>query len=402
MTGRVFLPAVLGGGVWAATGVLALEPGQVRINIGTESRQASAGVVGLVRDEYGGRMLRHLDGINVVTFEISRAAFQRLRKPGGLRGLSDFVELDQRARIPEDLEFAEVRGQEPGSAGSPDDPGFPSQWGVECVDLRAAWDRFGYPALSVRVAILDTGVDTDHPDLVDRLVLEDAWDFVNEDPSPEDDHGHGTHCAGIAAAASDNGEGIAGVVGAQVLPVKVLDRDGSGYWSDVAAGIDWAVAHGAHVISLSLGGGYDSSVKRAVDAALEAGVLVFAAAGNHGTSVPNYPASLTSAIGVGALRSCEKLALYSARGFGDHEVKGNVEIVAPGSDIYSTWLGGSYASLSGTSMATPMAAGIGAGFMAITGRSAGRVRLLIQRTADPLGADSKFGYGRIDAWPLVD
>lgn len=278
---------------------------------------------------------------------------------------------------------------------TPNDPDFSSrQWGPQKVQAPEAWD-VTRGSSSTRIAIVDTGVQYDHPDLAGKVVR--GYDFVDDDSDPYDGNGHGTHCAGIAAAVTDNGRGIAGMApNATIYAVRVLDDNGSGTLDDVANGIIHAADNGADVISLSLGSPNDSiTLKEAVNYAWEKGVVVVAAAGNNGSSQPTYPAYYSNAIAVAATDSDETKASFSNYGSW-------VDVAAPGVDIYSTYTGSSYRSLSGTSMATPHVAGL-AGLLDAQGRSASQIRAAIENTADPIsGTGTYWSKGRINAYKAVN
>ena len=211
----------------------------------------------------------------------------------------------------------------------------------------------------------------------------------------DDDNGHGTHVAGTIAAV-DNTVGVVGVAPqASLLAAKVLNRQGSGYLSDVIAGIDYCVQNGAKVVSMSLGSSSDvQALHNAVDAAYADGVLLVAAAGNDYGGAVSYPAAYDSVVAVSATDSNNNLASFS-------NVGPEVELAAPGVSILSTYKDGGYATLSGTSMATPHVSGVAA--LAIQANplmSNVEVRALLQNTADDLGAvgkDNLFGYGLVDA-----
>ncbi|MFC4075689.1 S8 family peptidase [Salinithrix halophila] len=273
---------------------------------------------------------------------------------------------------------------------TPNDPYYSSQqYGPQKVQAPAAWD-ITRSSSSVRIAIIDTGVQANHPDLNGKVVK--GYDYVDRDWDPNDGHGHGTHCAGIAAAATNNRIGIAGMApNASIYAVRVLDNNGSGTLANVASGISHAADNGAQVISLSLGassGG--ASLENAVNYAWNKGSVVVAAAGNNGTSWPNYPAYYNNAIAVAATDSNDRRAYYSTYGSW-------VDVAAPGSSIYSTYKDSRYVSLSGTSMATPHVAGL-AGLLASQGRSASNIRAAIERTADRIwGTGFFWAHGRINA-----
>ncbi len=383
-----------------------LAEGEVRVNVGTSSLSDTREIRRVLEDELGARFVHRLDRLNATTVILREDELARLRRHDAVRRLASYVERDGIATIPDDLVVrpAAARRDGPGSLATPNDPGYGNQWGMPCIDVERAWGRYGFEERAVTVAIIDTGTDLDHPDLAAHVNTADDYDFVNNDSNANDDNGHGTHTAGIAAAVTNNGLGVAGVINAEILPIKVLDSWGTGWWSDVAAGIDHAVQKGAHVISMSIGGGYDSTVKTACNNAYNAGLLVFGSAGNHGGTYKNYPGAYTSVIGVGSLRTCTQISSFSGRGFGDDTQEGNVEIVAAGEDIYSTYRGGGYSWLSGTSMSCPQAAGVGLGYMAFAppGMTNVQMRHHIQDNADNLGSNSTFGYGRVDAYPFAD
>ncbi len=205
----------------------------------------------------------------------------------------------------------------------------------------------------VKVAILDTGVDIDHPDLQDAIVA--TKDFTGD--GIEDENGHGTHCAGIVGARL-NGVGFVGVAPkVELLIGKVLGNEGSGSFSWISDGIFWAVDQGADIISMSLGGaGSDNELFQAVQYALFYGKYVICAAGNEGSLYQNsigYPGRYGGVLTVASHDSNGNPSGFSSRG-------GEVDVMAPGSEIWSTYKDGGYAELSGTSMATPFVAGLAA------------------------------------------
>jgi thermitase len=287
----------------------------------------------------------------------------------------------------------------------PNDPYYTTQWGLSKIDAPAAWD-LTTGSSAVVIAIVDTGIDLDHEDFSCAGKLTAArWNFVADNSNPDDDNGHGTHVAGIAAACGNNGKGIAGVAwGARLMPVKVLDSSGSGYYSDVAAGITYAVDHGARVVNLSLGGiSSDNTLASAVQYAHDHGVLVVAAAGNCAQDgyqcsyIYNpimYPAAYSTVLAVAATDSNDNWASFS-------EYQPYVDVAAPGVDIYSTYNDGDYTFMNGTSMATPHVSGLAALLWSlIPSLTMGQVESIIESTADDLGAPGKddyFGYGRINA-----
>ena len=277
-------------------------------------------------------------------------------------------------------------------------------WGVDRIDAELVWGdsdggsdiiENGNAGDGVKVAIIDTGIDYNHIDLANNYI--GGHDFVNDDTYPMDDHGHGTHCAGIVAA-EDNGIGVIGVAPkAHLYAVKVLGSDGSGYISDIIAGIDWSVEEGMQIISMSLGGDSgNSALEQACINASNAGVLIVAAAGNDGNppargDTVDYPARYGSVIAVAATDINDERAKWSSTGPA-------VEISAPGVSILSTYPENRLATMSGTSMACPHVTGTAALIMASNpSLSNADVRQILSNTADYLGDLSKYGFGLVDA-----
>jgi len=265
--------------------------------------------------------------------------------------------------------------------------------GVNQIKAPAGWGAS--QGLAIKVFILDTGIDSDHPDLVANL--HEGKSFVPTESTTEDYHGHGTHCAGTVAAAI-NGFGVVGVAPyAYLHPVKVLSSTGSGNWSWLIAGIDWVMAKkGLRIISMSLGGVAPAAVKTICDSAYADGILLVAAAGNSGPgdNTVGDPARFDSVIAVSAIDSADVIAAFSSRG-------PQVEIAAPGVNVLSTTRGGAYGGMSGTSMACPHVAGAAAmGWGSHRTVNNKQVRKLLQMTAFNLGApgrDNLYGFGRVDA-----
>ena len=277
----------------------------------------------------------------------------------------------------------------------PNDPRYPEQWHLPSVSAPQAWDTTTGSA-SVTIAVIDTGVDYTHQDLKGKCVA--GYNYVDRNSDPMDDHGHGTHVAGIAAALGNNSTGVAGVDWqARIMPIKVLDAQGSGYDSDVAAGIRYAADHGAEVINMSLGSSeYSYTLDEAVNYAYNKGLTVVAASGNEGSSV-GYPAACDHVIAVGALESNNDLAYFSNRG-------PEQDLTAPGVSILST-LPGDYGKMSGTSMASPVVAGCASLVIAAhPGYSPSQVERALEETATDLGAggfDNEYGYGKVNAYAAV-
>jgi len=263
-------------------------------------------------------------------------------------------------------------------------------WGVDRVDAEVA-HASGETGSGANLAIIDTGIDSDHPDLVGNLG--DGVAFVTARgryAQPwDDDDGHGTHCAGIADAVDDS-NGVVGVAGGTTLhAVKVLDKRGSGYTSDVAAGIEYVADQGWDVGSMSLGASAGTqTLQDACTYAANLGTLLVAAAGNSGGAV-EYPATYDTVVAVSATDENDRLPNWSCRGPA-------VDLAAPGVDIYSTYAGGGYATLSGTSMACPHVSGAAAMLMA-TGQTASQARSTLTSSAEDVGLSSnEQGAGLLD------
>lgn len=279
------------------------------------------------------------------------------------------------------------------TAVPPPDPSQGQQWGLNAVRAPQAWS-YGDASGQV-VAVVDTGVDLTHPDLASALVP--GYDALSGTPGGQDLNGHGTHVAGIIAAVAGNGVGGAGVaLRAKIMPVRVLDASGSGWSSDVAAGITWAVNNGATVINLSFGGTTEDTVlSQSIAYALSKGVPVVAAAGNEGDNgnPVEYPAATPGVLAVGAVDASGAHASFSNTG-------SYVGLVGPGVGIFSTWLGGGYAVLSGTSMAAPFVSGaLAMARAADPTLSPSQLRAVLTSTAADLGTpgvDPVFGAGLVD------
>ncbi|HUR16028.1 MAG TPA: S8 family serine peptidase [Candidatus Limnocylindrales bacterium] len=270
-------------------------------------------------------------------------------------------------------------------AVEPDDPSYPGQWAPAVMGAPSAWAR-STGSNAVTVAVLDTGIDLDHPDLAANLVP--GWNFVADTDNPDDDHGHGTHVAGIIGAAGNNGVGVTGVNwSVSLMPLKVCDAYGSCYLSAEIAALDFAVAHGARIANASFGALNNEypPERDAIKAAGDAGLLYVAAAGNDETdtdTTPFYPADypLANIISVGASAPDDQLAYFSNYG------ATSVDLVAPGLDIVSTFPDG-YTTMSGTSMAAPQVAGAAALVKALHPTwTVQQIRRQLIRSATPVSA----------------
>jgi subtilisin family serine protease len=282
--------------------------------------------------------------------------------------------------------------------GDPNDTYYvANQHDLPLIGVPGAWTlTTGAP--SVVIGLLDTGYEGTHPDLA-AIPIVAPYNARTGTTTVTDVYGHGTHVAGTIAAQANNGIGVAGIApGIRMMPVKVMDNTGQGYWSDFLEGVDWARTHGASIVNLSLGGTLTASQAAAFqptfDAAYNAGVLVVAAAGNNNRNEPFYPASFAHVISVAATTNSDTKASFS--NFGPA-----VDLSAPGYNIYSTYPGGTYKLMSGTSMATPHVVGLAALIRSYHPTyTVDEVETAMEVNAVDLGTpgrDDYFGYGRIQA-----
>jgi subtilisin family serine protease len=336
--------------------------------------------------------------------------------------------------LPEFREISRAPAERDTPVDGPNDPYFVEQWALfnsgqnggkerADIDARAAWAKT-HGSEDVVVAVLDTGVDYTHPDLISNIwirpervaayvdaelgTFNDRYGFnaVDNLSDPMDENGHGTHCAGVIGAEGNNDEGIAGINwNVQIMPLKFLGRGGFGTTKDAIEAINYAVDRkqkgvNVRIISASWGSTqYSKALEDAIRAAGEHGILFVAAAGNSSTDNdkrPHYPSNydLPNVISVAALDNSDLLASFS--NFGSR----SVHVAAPGKDIVSTWLNGSYREASGTSMATPHVAGIAALILAAEpDLSVQELRDRVVKAVDPLdGLKGKFvSGGRINA-----
>ncbi|HET6312958.1 MAG TPA: S8 family serine peptidase [Chloroflexia bacterium] len=277
---------------------------------------------------------------------------------------------------------------------TPNDPGRTQQYAWNNIQAYSAWD-VTQGSSSVVIAIVDTGIQRNHPDLDAKIVA--GYDYVQNDTAPDDGNGHGTHVAGTSAAETNNGIGGAGTCpNCRLMPVRVLDNSGSGTLVNVANGINFAANNGAKSINLSLGGSGSTTLQNAVDNAWNRGAFLACAAGNSNTSstASAYPAAYPNCFAIASTTSSDARSSFSNYGSW-------VEVAAPGSSIYSTWLNSGYNTISGTSMATPHVAGL-AGLLASQGLTNSQIRTRICNTADRIsGTGSLWTCGRINAYRAV-
>lgn len=290
------------------------------------------------------------------------------------------------------LEFAEVDGIV-APVLTTNDTYYSSQWHLPKVNAPAAWDHS--KGSGVVIAILDSGVDGTHPDLASRMVP--GYNFYDNNTNTTDVHGHGTWCAGTAAAIGNNALGVAGVAWeAQIMPVRISDTTGYAYWSTIATGINWAADNGAKVASISYQAHLGSTVSTAAQYFQSKGGVVVNSAGNTGAldSTANSP----YLISVSATDSGDVKTNWST--YGPY-----VDLSAPGTSIYTTARGGGYATVQGTSFSCPITAGTAALMFSVNpSLSPTQIQNILFSTAKDLGAvgyDQYYGYGRVDAGAAV-
>lgn len=279
--------------------------------------------------------------------------------------------------------------------GTSNDPYFVqgSQWHLSKIQAPTAWDTTTGSSTQV-VAVIDSGVRASHPDLVGKVMV--GYDFVANDNDANDENGHGTGVAGTLSPRSNNQIGVCGVAWANpILPVRVLDANGSGNYSAIANGIIYAADRGAKVINLSLGGTSSSrALQDAINYAWNKQCVIVAAAGNNGSNVAFYPAACTNVVAVSATNASDTRPTWS--NFGSY-----VDVSAPGVDILSVYGTDQYAAWNGTSFSSPVASGVVA-LMAAANSTLTNVQLvdLLIKNSDDIGAlgkDVYYGSGRVNA-----
>lgn len=338
----------------------------------------------------GGRIFRDHRTINAVSAELSEESISDLKNDPHVA----YVEADKVITVVEPVPVASSTDQE-----------LLDSWGVKRIGADMAAMK-GITGAGIKVAILDTGIDSNHPDLKDNY--KGGYNFVYDNNDPYDDsrYGHGTHLAGIIAA-RDNGTGVVGVAPeVSIYALKVLNGGLMGSTTDILSAIEWAITNKMQVINMSFGAQMDSQAFRdACDAAFKAGIVLVAAAGNFNQPVVDNPAGFDSVIAVSATAQDDSKAPFSNYG-------AKVELAAPGVAVMSTVPGGGYGLMSGTSQAAPHVSGVAALIISAglkdengDGSLAGEVRQRLVATATDLGVpgrDVYFGYGLVNAVKAVD
>ncbi len=297
-------------------------------------------------------------------------------------------------RSQSDVEFAELDWLFSPDAMTPDDPSYPSQWHLPKIAAPSAWETTTGSS-SVIIAVLDSGVDSSHPDLGSKLVP--GWNIIDNNPDTTDVYGHGTAVAGTAAASSNNTTGVASVAwDCKIMPVRVSYTTGQAPSSAIANGLIWAADHGARVANISYKATTSSTVTSGAQYFYNSGGVVAISAGNYATfdSTPDNPYVLT----VSGTTADDSLASFSDTG-------NNVDLCAPASGILTTNRGGGYGNWSGTSFSAPIVAGAAAMVLSANpGLTASEAQYILRQSADDLGSagwDTSFGAGRVNVSAAV-
>ena len=396
--------------------------GIVLVGLASNTKQT---VVDSLETELNAQAISTMPQLNVIVLQVPaglelEAANQARKKPG-----ITFAEVDYAVSVDDSLLLdTPAILHWLAESSSPDDPYYPQQWSLPKIGAPSAW-KYTTGSPGVLIAVVDSGVQLTHPDLAEKIwtnpgeipgnhqdddgngKVDDVhgWHYYHhytnlgflpaEDANVIDDFGHGTHVAGIAAASTNNQTGISGISwGSRILPVKVLDEWGSGWYSDIAAGIIYAADNGAQIINLSLGGEQPSDLLHsAVDYAHNHGALVIAATGNSGGAVL-YPAAYDPVLAVAATDENDQRPAFS--NFGTQ-----VDLAAPGTNIYSTWYLSNYFTKSGTSMAAPHVSGVAALLWSLkpnlTADAIANALLHSSVDIGPAGVDNYTGWGRLSA-----
>lgn len=333
---------------------------------------------------FGGEKIKDLSSVNGAVVVLPRGASMKLFKEYGVVRVDDDAIVTTMEKPAGTTVAAQVM-----------------PWGIDRIDAELVWPE-GNSAGMIKVGIIDTGISTRHPDLIANV--RGGINTINLMKSWNDDNGHGSHVAGIVGAVN-NTVGVVGTAPAvNLYAVKVLGANGSGYVSDIIEGLDWSIQNGMQVVNMSLGTTADiQSFHDAIIAAKNAGIMLVVAAGNSGGAV-NYPAAYPETIAVSATDVNDSIASFSSRG-------AEVDLTAPGVSIYSTYKGTGYATLSGTSMASPHIAGVAAmvlntsvGISDTNGNGVWDVDEVTKRLKDSAtdlgtaGFDNLYGWGLVNAY----
>ena len=403
------------GGKEGGRGAMEFKAGEIIVKFGEGISQASIQSLFLTE---GVRILDEMGNLGLMLLSVPRG--QELEKIEELKrnSLVEFAEPNYVVRIADPIAI-EPQYSLHAADIIPNDPRYPGQWNLPRIEAPAAWD-ITTGSDKVVIAFVDSGVDLDHPELTDKIWTNTGeiagndfdddgndfkddvhgWDFVNWHGEPQDDHGHGTFVASIAAAETNNDLGMAGVSwGAEIMPIKVFDKDGQFYLWDLTGGITYAADNGARIINLSFNwADWSQALQAAVNYAYSEGCLLVAAAGDSFDSTYQYPAALEHVVSVAATDRYDEHPEFST--YNDE-----VDVAAPGVDILGAWWGVGYGTLSSTHMAVPHVSGLAALVWSVNLQlTPDEVENIIESTAVDVGEpgrDDYFGHGRIDAGAAV-
>ncbi|MEK7813111.1 MAG: S8 family peptidase [Candidatus Desantisbacteria bacterium] len=331
-------------------------------------------------------IIKELSIVSAIVIQLPEEASERAKE--AILRYASVVRVEDDLIVNASQKPEEIGGGKPTKPDPPPPPKETLPWGVDRIDAEFAW--INTTGVGVKTAILDTGIDVDHPDLANNLA--GGVNIINPKRLFDDDNGHGTHVAGIVAAV-DNEVGVIGTAKqASLYGVKVLDRTGSGWMSDIIAGLEWCINNRMDIVNMSLGASsYSQVFQEAITAVYKAGIVQIAAAGNDGGPV-SYPAAYTEVVAVSATDNWDYIPSWS--NFGPE-----IDLCAPGVAVYSTYKGGGYKELSGTSMAAPHVTGVAA--LILENQPAytpDQVLQVLTSTADNLGYSAeKQGSGLVDA-----
>lgn len=335
----------------------------------------SADAQSAVLKNCGAVKIKHIPLINASVAMVNASSEAKLKRAGVV------------LRIDEDVLVTALGKPAPKPTPTPiPQPSQVKPWGIVRIGADQVTTDYYSESTAIKVGVIDTGIDLNHPDL--KAIIKGGFNAILPSGSYADDNGHGTHVAGIIAAL-DNTFGVVGVsANINLYAIKVLNKRGSGYISDIIEGLQWAVENHLQVVNMSLGASVDvQSFAEAVVAAHTAGLVMVAAAGNDYGEPVNYPARYEPVIAVSAVGSDNKIASFSCIG-------PEVDLAAPGVSIYSTYKGSSYATMSGTSMAAPHVAGVAALALLANGvTTPDQVVALLKATAVKISSNEEYKYG---------
>lgn len=401
-TRRSFLQLLGISGFVGLTGVASATPGRAagpkedEILVGVSASASSAG-------DMESHVDQHVPGKADVVHSNETLRYVAVKFPGSETAREHFIDTITKQ---DGIKYAETNTTYT-AFFTPNDPLFSDQYAPQQVNAPAAWNTT-LGSSDVTIAVLDTGVDYTHTDLAAQFGSDKGYDFADDDsnPIPIGSHEiHGTHVAGIASATTNNRTGVAGISNSTIISGRVLGANGRGSLSDIADGVVWATRQGAGIINMSLGGGSGTqTMKNAVSYAVTNGTLPICANGNAGKSSVSYPAAFDECVAVAASRKGGEFVDEWKNYPGGSNYGPKTDVIAPGELVLSSVPGNSYASLSGTSMASPAAAGVAAlGLAADPNLTVSGLRNRLKATAVDIGEPRvKQGAGRVDANNIVD